>query len=103
MLYHVPAYPLIGFSQLSVTLCSRSQENSSLCFCLWKDALIPLDIDNLPKYKVDKKEFVCEISDRWTAEDTDCFYYDILDHDEEEDKDSEIDSWLCSWTDKTQY
>ena len=26
----------------------------------------------------DKKEFVCEVSDRWTAEDTDCFYYDII-------------------------
>lgn len=72
--------------------CFALQPNNRI---LWRDSNFitnPLDIDNLPKYKVDKKEFVCEVSDRWTAEDTDCFYYDILDHDKEEDGDSEIDS-----------
>ena len=37
----------------------------------------PLKIDNIPKYKVDKQIFVCENADRWTTEDTDCFYYNI--------------------------
>lgn len=47
---------------------------------LWRDSNFitkPIDLNNIPKYKVDKKIFTCENSDRWTSEDTDCFYYDI--------------------------
>jgi len=47
---------------------------------LWRDSNFinePLKANNLPKYKVDKQVFVCENADKWTTENTDCFYYDI--------------------------
>ncbi len=59
--------------------CFALQPNNRI---LWRDSNFitkPLDINNIPKYKVDKQEFICERSDRWTAEHTDCFYYDIMD------------------------
>jgi hypothetical protein len=51
----------------------------------WRDSNFitkPFDKSDMPKYKVDKHVFVCEISDRWTSEHTDCFYYDIIDGDD---------------------
>lgn len=47
---------------------------------LWRDSNFindPIKANNLPKYKVDKQVFVCENADKWTTENTDCFYYDI--------------------------
>ena len=47
---------------------------------LWRDSNFinnPLKLNNIPKYKVDKQIFVCENADRWTTENTDCFYYEI--------------------------
>ena len=38
----------------------------------------PLDSKSIPKYKVDKEIFICEKSYRWTSENTDSFYYDII-------------------------
>lgn len=58
--------------------CFAIQPNNRI---LWRDSNFitkPIDKNNIPKYKVDKQIFVCEKSDRWTAEDTDCFYYDIV-------------------------
>ena len=52
----------------------------------WRDSNFitkPLDPKSIPKYKVDKEIFICERSDRWTSENTDSFYYDII---EENDK-----------------
>ena len=57
--------------------CFALQPNNRI---LWRDSNFisdPLDINNLPKYKVDKQLFVCENADKWTTENTDCFYYDI--------------------------
>lgn len=57
--------------------CFALQPNNRI---LWRDSNFitkPLNSNNLPKYKVDKKIFVCETSDRWTSEDSDCFYYSI--------------------------
>lgn len=59
--------------------CFALQPNNRI---LWKDSNFitnPLNISNLPKYKVDKDVFICEISDRWVSENSDCFYYDIKD------------------------
>ena len=47
----------------------------------WRDSNFvtkPLDSKSIPKYKVDKEIFICEKSDRWTSENTDSFYYDII-------------------------
>ena len=47
---------------------------------LWRDSNFinnPLDLKNLPKYKVDKQIFICENADRWTTDETDHFYYEI--------------------------
>ena len=57
--------------------CFALQPNNRI---LWRDTNFitkPLNVNNLPKYKVDKQVFVCETSDRWTSEDSDGFYYDI--------------------------
>lgn len=57
--------------------CFALQPNNRI---LWRDSNFitkPLNSNNLPKYKVDKRIFVCETSDRWTSEDSDCFYYYI--------------------------
>lgn len=57
--------------------CFALQPNNRI---LWRDSNFitkPLNSNNLPKYKVDKRIFVCETSDRWTSEDSDCFYYSI--------------------------
>lgn len=46
----------------------------------WRDSNFindPLDLKNIPKYKVDKQIFVCENADRWTTNNTDSFYYEI--------------------------
>lgn len=58
--------------------CFALQPNNRI---LWRDSNFitkPIDTSNMPKYKVDKQEFICERSDRWTSEHTDCFYYDII-------------------------
>lgn len=58
--------------------CFALQPNNRI---LWRDSNFitkPLDPQNLPKYKVDKTVFVCETADRWVSQDTDCFYYDII-------------------------
>lgn len=57
--------------------CFALQPNNRI---LWRDSNFitkPIENNNIPKYKVDNKIFTCENSDKWTAEDTDCFYYDI--------------------------
>jgi len=57
--------------------CFALQPNNRI---LWRDSNFindPLDLNNLPKYKVDKQIFVCENADKWTTENTDCFYYQI--------------------------
>lgn len=57
--------------------CFALQPNNRI---LWRDTNFitkPLDPNNLPKYKVDKKIFICETSDRWTSQDSDNFYYGI--------------------------
>ena len=59
--------------------CFALQPNNRI---LWRDSNFitkPLDINNLPKYKVDKQIFICENADKWVSEDSDCFYYDIND------------------------
>ncbi len=59
--------------------CFALQPNNRI---LWRDSNFitkPLDVNNIPRYKVDKEEFVCERSDRWTSEHTDSFYYEIID------------------------
>lgn len=59
--------------------CFALQPNNRI---FWRDSNFvtkPLDPKNMPRYKVDKDVFICERSDRWTSEHTDCFYYDILD------------------------
>lgn len=61
--------------------CFALQPNNRI---LWRDSNFitkPLDIGAIPKYKVDKQEFICERSDRWTSEDSDSFYYDIIESD----------------------
>ena len=58
--------------------CFALQPNNRI---LWRDSNFitkPIDPSNMPKYKVDKQEFICERSDRWTSEHTDCFYYDMI-------------------------
>ncbi len=58
--------------------CFALQPNNRI---LWRDSNFitkPLTPNNIPRYKVDKKIFACERSDRWVAEDTDAFYYDII-------------------------
>jgi hypothetical protein len=85
-------------SKISIDDIQNDYKNAHLlkldngCFALqpnnrifWKDSNFvtkPLDPKSTPKYKVDKEIFVCEKSDRWTSEDTDCFYYDIIKADE---------------------
>lgn len=57
--------------------CFALQPNNRI---LWRDTNFitkPLDLNNLPKYKVDDKVFVCEVSDRWTSQDSNAFYYSI--------------------------
>lgn len=57
--------------------CYALQPNNRI---LWRDTNFitkPLDLNNIPKYKVDKQIFVCENSDRWISENCDGFYYDI--------------------------
>lgn len=59
--------------------CFALQPNNRI---LWRDSNFitkPFDKSSLPKYKVDKHIFVCERSDRWTSEHTDCFYYGMVD------------------------
>jgi hypothetical protein len=58
--------------------CFALQPNNRI---LWRDSNFinnPLDPKNLPKYKVDKQIFVCENADKWSTENTDCFYYDVI-------------------------
>ncbi len=58
--------------------CFALQPNNRI---LWRDSDFitkPLDPENIPRYKVDKKLFVCERSDRWITEDTDSFYYNSI-------------------------
>lgn len=69
--------------------CFALQPNNRI---LWRDSNFitkPFDLNNIPRYKVDKQEFICERSDRWTSEDTDCFYYDIIDENLDHGKSSE--------------
>lgn len=59
--------------------CFALQPNNRI---LWKDSNFitkPINEKDIPKYKVDKKVFICENSDRWVSEHSDCFYYDIND------------------------
>jgi hypothetical protein len=62
--------------------CFALQPNNRI---FWRDSNFitkPINISNVPKYKVDNKVFVCEVSDRWTSQHTDCFYYDIMEENE---------------------
>jgi hypothetical protein len=57
--------------------CFALQPNNRI---LWRDTNFitkPLDLNNIPKYKVDKQVFICENSDKWVSEDTDNFYYEV--------------------------
>jgi hypothetical protein len=57
--------------------CYALQPNNRI---LWRDTNFitkPLNLENIPKYKVDKQVFICENSDKWVSEDCDGFYYDI--------------------------
>jgi len=58
--------------------CFAIQPNNRI---LWRDSNFitkPHKLDKIPRYKVDKKVFTCERSDRWISEDSDSFYYEIL-------------------------
>jgi hypothetical protein len=62
--------------------CFALQPNNRI---FWRDSNFitkPINISDVPKYKVDNKVFVCEVSDRWTSQDTDCFYYEVMEENE---------------------
>jgi hypothetical protein len=64
--------------------CFALQPNNRI---FWRDSNFitkPLDPKSIPKYKVDKEIFICERSDRWTSENTDSFYYDSIEENEED-------------------
>ena len=62
--------------------CFALQPNNRI---FWRDSNFitkPINISDVPKYKLDNKVFVCEVSDRWTSQDTDCFYYEVMEENE---------------------
>ena len=55
--------------------CIAAQPNNRL---LWADpSWIHKPFETIPDYKVCKKEYRCELSDKWSAENSDKFHYEV--------------------------